>query len=154
MKNRKTWVIALAFLLVGTFTFLSACKKKPPTTAPGARPVTEEPTDVADHLDLQTNDREIRRDRQTWNRERSEDPTQHRVACDVITAHANLAHLREVQETVLYVGNTEIVNENGIASGAVRVLGDTRPDFSDAHERPHLPVRRNHTHFAFFVAGR
>jgi peptidoglycan-associated lipoprotein len=41
MKNRKTSVIALAFLLLGTFT-LSACKKKPPTTTEQAKPPVEQ----------------------------------------------------------------------------------------------------------------
>jgi peptidoglycan-associated lipoprotein len=36
--------MVLAFLLAATLGTTAACKKKPPTTAPGARPATEEPT--------------------------------------------------------------------------------------------------------------
>ena len=42
--TRRTGTTALAFLLALTLGTAAACKKKPPTTAPGARPVTEEPT--------------------------------------------------------------------------------------------------------------
>lgn len=49
MKNRKTSVLALSFLLVGTFAFLSACKKTPPTTAEQVKPPVEQvkPAEVA-----------------------------------------------------------------------------------------------------------
>jgi peptidoglycan-associated lipoprotein len=36
--TKRTLTTVLAFLLVGTLGLASACKKKPPTTAPGARP--------------------------------------------------------------------------------------------------------------------
>ena len=42
--RRRTGTMALAFLLAATLGTAAACKKKPPTTAPGAKPVTEEPT--------------------------------------------------------------------------------------------------------------
>jgi peptidoglycan-associated lipoprotein len=42
--TRRTGTTVLAFLLAATLGTAAACKKKPPTTAPGARPVTEEPT--------------------------------------------------------------------------------------------------------------
>jgi peptidoglycan-associated lipoprotein len=42
--TRRTGTMALAFLLAATLGTAAACKKKPPTTAPGAKPVTEEPT--------------------------------------------------------------------------------------------------------------
>ncbi|MGH9318107.1 MAG: peptidoglycan-associated lipoprotein Pal [Thermoanaerobaculia bacterium] len=46
MKNRRMSVIALAFLLIATFTFLSACKKNPPTTAEQVKPPAEKPVEV------------------------------------------------------------------------------------------------------------
>jgi peptidoglycan-associated lipoprotein len=42
--TRRTGTTVLAFLLAATLGTAAACKKKPPTTAPGARPVGEEPT--------------------------------------------------------------------------------------------------------------
>jgi len=42
--TKRTGTTVLAFLLAATLGTAAACKKKPPTTAPGARPVTEEPT--------------------------------------------------------------------------------------------------------------
>jgi peptidoglycan-associated lipoprotein len=42
--TRRTGTTVLAFLLAATLGTAAACKKKPPTTAPGAKPVTEEPT--------------------------------------------------------------------------------------------------------------
>ena len=42
--TKRTATMVLAFLLAATLSTSAACKKKPPTTAPGARPVTEEPT--------------------------------------------------------------------------------------------------------------
>jgi peptidoglycan-associated lipoprotein len=42
--TKRTATMVLAFLLAATLGTSAACKKKPPTTAPGARPVTEEPT--------------------------------------------------------------------------------------------------------------
>ncbi|HSS43706.1 MAG TPA: OmpA family protein, partial [Thermoanaerobaculia bacterium] len=46
MKNRRMSVIALAFLLIATFTFLSACKKNPPTTAEQVKPPVERPVET------------------------------------------------------------------------------------------------------------
>src|SRR5258708_31063023 len=42
--TRRTGTTVLAFLLAATLGTAAACKKKPPTTARGAKPVTEEPT--------------------------------------------------------------------------------------------------------------
>jgi peptidoglycan-associated lipoprotein len=42
--TRRTGTTVLALLLVGTLGLVAACKKKPPTTAAGARPVGEEPS--------------------------------------------------------------------------------------------------------------
>jgi peptidoglycan-associated lipoprotein len=42
--TKRPGTTVLAFLLALTLGTAAACKKKPPTTAPGARPVTEEPT--------------------------------------------------------------------------------------------------------------
>jgi peptidoglycan-associated lipoprotein len=46
MKNRRTSLIALAFLLVGTFTFLSTCKQNPPTTTEQAKPAELKPPET------------------------------------------------------------------------------------------------------------
>ena len=42
--TRRTGTMVLAFLLAATLGTAAACKPKPPKTAPGAKPVTEEPT--------------------------------------------------------------------------------------------------------------
>ena len=41
--TKRTWTTVLALTLAGTLGFAAACKKKPPTTAAGAKPVGEEP---------------------------------------------------------------------------------------------------------------
>jgi peptidoglycan-associated lipoprotein len=49
MKNSgKVWSIALALLLAGAFSFLAACKKKPPTTTEQARQPSEAPSRPAE----------------------------------------------------------------------------------------------------------
>jgi peptidoglycan-associated lipoprotein len=42
--TKRTGTTVLAFLLAATLGTAAACKPKPPKTAPGAKPVTEEPT--------------------------------------------------------------------------------------------------------------
>jgi peptidoglycan-associated lipoprotein len=42
--TKRTGLMVLAFLLAGTLSFVTACKKNPPTTAAGAKPPAEEPS--------------------------------------------------------------------------------------------------------------
>ncbi len=41
--SNRTWAMALAFLMAGAFSFVSACKKTPPTTTEQQRPPSEAP---------------------------------------------------------------------------------------------------------------
>src|SRR5215471_9300535 len=50
MRTNRTLVVTLAFLLVGTLSFVNGCKKKPPQTTEEAKPetpTTPPPTEVA-----------------------------------------------------------------------------------------------------------
>ncbi|AUB80327.1 hypothetical protein THSYN_04735 [Candidatus Thiodictyon syntrophicum] len=52
-------------------------------------------------------------------------PGQDGVARDVVTRHLNLAHLREIQETILNICHSKIMHKDRIGNRNISVLRNT-----------------------------